>query len=218
MALLSENSIWAALPFLYYQLRVPDLRNPGTVQITWSNVYTRKTTGYSLSRMQRLGYAYFCEVVHPNDLHLAQSLLHLAMHSKEPVCQLGLFRIKTVQGDYQWYYSKLCTIFSDQRECHNPFVLIALPYTLTLYSSKLHQRTEPSVGDRYPDVDSKVLTRREKEVIYLISKGFTNKQIAAKLFISQHTAQTHRSNLLKKTGCTKTVQLIVYAVENGLHV
>ncbi|MCU0450189.1 MAG: response regulator transcription factor [Bernardetiaceae bacterium] len=60
------------------------------------------------------------------------------------------------------------------------------------------------------------LTRREKEVLGCIAQGFTNPQIAEKLYISQLTVDSHRKNLLAKLGVKNTAALIKLAVENGL--
>lgn len=61
-----------------------------------------------------------------------------------------------------------------------------------------------------------MLTKREKEVLQLISEGFTNGEIAAKLFISHLTVDSHRKNLLTKLGVANTAALIRLAVEQGL--
>lgn len=60
------------------------------------------------------------------------------------------------------------------------------------------------------------LTRREKEVLFLISEGYTNTQIAEKLFISADTVNTHRKKLLAKLEVKNTAMLIKYAVDNKL--
>ena len=60
------------------------------------------------------------------------------------------------------------------------------------------------------------LTPREEEIIKLISNGFTTQEIAGKLFISQYTVETHRKNLLAKTGAKNALGLLKYARENGL--
>lgn len=61
-----------------------------------------------------------------------------------------------------------------------------------------------------------VLTRREKEVLGLIAEGFTNPEIAQKLFVSQETIDSHRKNLLAKLKMKNTATLIKFAVENKL--
>lgn len=60
------------------------------------------------------------------------------------------------------------------------------------------------------------LTSREKEILALISEGFTNPQIAEKLFISLYTVETHRKNLLSKFNTNNTASLIKIAATNGL--
>lgn len=59
--------------------------------------------------------------------------------------------------------------------------------------------------------DVPVLTRREKEVLELIAEGFTNNEIAAKLFISVSTVDTHRKNLLTKFEAKNVASMIKVA-------
>lgn len=60
------------------------------------------------------------------------------------------------------------------------------------------------------------LTKREKEVLKLIAEGFTNNQIAEKLFISPLTVDSHRKNLLTKLHVNNTAALIRLAAEHHL--
>jgi DNA-binding NarL/FixJ family response regulator len=60
------------------------------------------------------------------------------------------------------------------------------------------------------------LTRREKEVLELLSKGHSNQEISVFLNISQRTVERHRTILLEKTGSRNSVSLIVYAIKNKL--
>lgn len=61
-----------------------------------------------------------------------------------------------------------------------------------------------------------VISTREKEVLQLIASGLTNPQIAANLFISLNTVDTHRKNLLAKFNVNNTAGLIMMAVKNNL--
>ncbi len=61
-----------------------------------------------------------------------------------------------------------------------------------------------------------LLTRREKEVLQLITQEFTNQEIADKLFISLHTVDNHRSSLFQKLDAKNTAGLVKKAIENGL--
>jgi len=64
--------------------------------------------------------------------------------------------------------------------------------------------------------DAPVVSRREKEVLQLIVDGLTNPQIAEKLFISLHTVDSHRKNLLAKFNVNNTASLIRVAIKNNL--
>jgi predicted ATPase/DNA-binding NarL/FixJ family response regulator len=61
-----------------------------------------------------------------------------------------------------------------------------------------------------------VLTRREREVAALIARGLTNREIAAELIISEMTADSHVSHILRKLGVRSRAQVASWAVERGL--
>lgn len=60
------------------------------------------------------------------------------------------------------------------------------------------------------------LTEREEEVLKLLCKEFTSKEIAEKLFISYRTVEGHRRSMQEKTGARNIVGLVLYAVERGI--
>jgi DNA-binding NarL/FixJ family response regulator len=64
--------------------------------------------------------------------------------------------------------------------------------------------------------DSVRLTPREREILKLIAHGLTTKEIAAKLFISIPTVETHRANLMSKTGGRNMADLVRFAIDAGL--
>jgi DNA-binding NarL/FixJ family response regulator len=61
-----------------------------------------------------------------------------------------------------------------------------------------------------------VLTRREKEILELISDGMTNMDIAVKLFVTVNTVDSHRKNMLAKFGVKNTAALVKLAITNNL--
>lgn len=66
-------------------------------------------------------------------------------------------------------------------------------------------------------VDSyELLSPREREILQLLAEGKTNKEVAATLFISPHTVDTHRGNILEKLGLHSAAELILYAVRKGI--
>ena len=60
------------------------------------------------------------------------------------------------------------------------------------------------------------ITKKELEIIQQIAQGLTTKEIAAKDFLSIHTINTHRKNILKKLGINNTSELIMYAIKTGI--
>jgi DNA-binding NarL/FixJ family response regulator len=70
-----------------------------------------------------------------------------------------------------------------------------------------------SEGNRLKSGD---LSKRELEVLHLISEGLTNSEIADRLFTSKRTIETHRQNIIEKTQTKNTAALIKFAVSNGL--
>ncbi|MGI6558317.1 MAG: response regulator transcription factor [Limnochordia bacterium] len=60
------------------------------------------------------------------------------------------------------------------------------------------------------------LTPREREIAMLMATGLTNKEIGAKLFVSEHTVKNHVSNIYRKLGIDDRTQLALWAVRSGL--
>jgi len=60
------------------------------------------------------------------------------------------------------------------------------------------------------------LTRREMEILQMIARGKSNKEIAADLGLSANTVAVHRANIMEALGIHKTAELVVYAIRNGL--
>jgi two-component system response regulator NreC len=65
-------------------------------------------------------------------------------------------------------------------------------------------------------ISEDILSNKETEVLGLISKGLTTKEIAAKLFVSSRTIETHRANILKKLEVKNTAELIKKATKMNL--
>jgi DNA-binding NarL/FixJ family response regulator len=60
------------------------------------------------------------------------------------------------------------------------------------------------------------LTPREKQILQLIAKGHSNKDIANLLGLSPNTVSAHRANLMQALGIHKTAELVLYAIRTGL--
>jgi DNA-binding NarL/FixJ family response regulator len=60
------------------------------------------------------------------------------------------------------------------------------------------------------------LSGREAEVLRLVARGLSNREIGSALFISEHTAANHIRSILRKTGCANRTEAASYAHRHGL--
>ena len=67
-----------------------------------------------------------------------------------------------------------------------------------------------------PNEKSDKLSERETDVLVEICRGLSTQEIADKLFLSKRTVDSHRANILEKTGSKNTASLVVYAIKNNL--
>jgi two-component system, NarL family, response regulator NreC len=86
------------------------------------------------------------------------------------------------------------------------------------------QYVHPTLGARLVAADAAErrraaddpLSEREREVLRLLALGHTNQEIAASLYISVRTAETHRAHIMQKLGLASRADLVRYALDNGL--
>jgi DNA-binding NarL/FixJ family response regulator len=84
------------------------------------------------------------------------------------------------------------------------------PQVARMLATRIRSRHAPSLPDHEP------LTERELEVLGLVAKGHANKEIAARLGITERTARTHVSNILGKLDLASRTQAALWAVEHGI--
>ncbi len=77
-------------------------------------------------------------------------------------------------------------------------------------------RNMTSIAAGTAQTQSEELTEREREVLALVARGYTNKQIAGDLFVSEKTARNHVSHILEKLSLSRRSEAAAYAVEHKL--
>lgn len=82
--------------------------------------------------------------------------------------------------------------------------------------SRVAQLLRECCQNESEEEDSYELSERETEVLVLLAKGCSSKEIADKLNISVHTVNTHRKNITRKTGIKSVAGLAVYAMLHNL--
>ncbi len=82
--------------------------------------------------------------------------------------------------------------------------------------SLIDMNTTKQVMERLTQMPGSELTEREREVLALVARGYTNKQIADTLSISEKTARNHVSHILEKLGLSRRSEAAAFAVEHRL--
>ncbi len=75
---------------------------------------------------------------------------------------------------------------------------------------------QKEVASPVEDHDKDGLSQREKEVLRLLAMGYTNQQIADKLYLSVKTVETYKARLKEKLGLHGRAELVRYAIQTGL--
>lgn len=135
------------------------------------------------------------------------------------------FRIKNSEGKYVRILHQMSTIECDENK--NILRSLAIHTDITHIKesgtpkfSFIGFDGEPSFYDLQFDTNdfkttNEIFTKREKEVLSQIIQGCSSKEIAESLFISIHTVNTHRKNILSKSGCTNPNELILKTISEG---
>jgi DNA-binding CsgD family transcriptional regulator len=175
------------------------------------------------------GIKYF-QAIHPDELNrynLGRATLLKIAHellTEEKGCRLlsSNYRMKNAEGKYSNFLNQFFIFYS------------AIPYksvfTLKVqtnidwfrnYKHRHHYYLGTDLSYfRYPDPEllsqGSIFSEHEFKIIELLEQGFNSKQIAENLFLSPHTVNTHRRNILSKSGCSSMPELIHHLKERGL--
>jgi DNA-binding CsgD family transcriptional regulator len=102
-------------------------------------------------------------------------------------------------------------------------LLLALALALHILWALSRSRSGRDSGLAAPGIDGRlsswrleVLTDREREILVLVGRACSNKEIARELVISERTARTHVSNILRKLGLSSRTEAALVAVREGL--
>ena len=140
------------------------------------------------------------------------------------------FRLKVADGSYQLFNHQALVLSMDENykfikslnihtninhltKTNNfKFSLIGLAGEPSYLNLDVNEINDEKREDKNLPI---IFTKREIEIIKLLSDGYNTKSIAEKLFISQTTTETHRKNILRKSGCKNSVELISRSLTEG---
>jgi|APTNR8051073442_1049403.scaffolds.fasta_scaffold01128_3 DNA-binding CsgD family transcriptional regulator len=190
--------------------------------------------GYSNQQLLESGPSFYLKLWHPEDFsiysnHIVPATLNFLKEKINPVDKLYAIshnhRIKNAFGNWLMFLQRSTYIWSATGE-----IIGAYGFSIDI----THYKESPSIVHTIENIDTHfnaidkepcykmvyptntVFSVRELEVLKSIYNGLSSKQIAEKLGISAYTVHNHRKNLLSKSGCINSAELIQYAVRNGL--
>ncbi len=110
------------------------------------------------------------------------------------------------------------------RDCEKDEIIEAIHSTAAgerffcgkILNDVLKANDEVLAEPEFQSCDGFKISEREEEIIQLVAEGFTNKEIADKLFLSAHTVTTHRKNIMAKLGVNNTAGLVLFAIRNNI--
>jgi hypothetical protein len=177
-----------------------------------------------------LNPGHFVEVVHPDDLNRLGLLRAQTFVVEKEVLETDkgsalvsfTIRLRNPAGEYNNYLCQAYFFYSPIP--HKAVYLIQVISRVDWFKTKKncfhHYKGKDLSLFKYPNEQLlKIcpgLSQRELEIIKLIEKGLSSKQIAEKLFLSVFTVNTHRANILEKSGKATISDLIYGLKEDGL--
>lgn len=175
--------------------------------------------------------------IHPDDMafvaaaeKVAWNLLYLKLgNERNQKYKISYcFRFRTEDGSYRLYNHQSLMLSADEEgrmaKSLNIHTDISHLTSQNNYKiSAIGMFGEPSFlnidvnGDKpLPAATEPIFTKRETEIIRLLSEGLTSKEIAQRLSVADVTVNTHRKNILNKSGCRNLGQLITKCITHGL--
>jgi DNA-binding CsgD family transcriptional regulator len=182
-------------------------------------------------------FGYIFEKMHPDDLEnikwkeeaAAQFFYHQLTTDKIPLYKSTYtFRIKSENGNWKNILHQSITLQLNEDSkmqyvlCVHSDITFITPVSENQISfigikgepSFYALSTEPNTFlKRLKDLE---VSAREIEIVKLLAEGLSSKQIASQLYLSTHTVDTHRRNMLKKTGTRNTLELAVLCLRRGI--
>jgi len=206
----SQNTIT-----LFIALKIP--RNVGSCHISWMTTGRLAYLQHTLPEVRERGYAYFRDYLHHADLNVMdETLKKLEMHKSEAMVTTLYRAHDKFRKAYFWYFCQVsaCDYFPDGsiREVQvNIFEISTDKEIIDKMNAILKEINNKAVRELF-----KTLSRRQKEVLTLLTKGNSDKEIAGMLGIEVGTVRTYHQRIRENTGIHNIVELVTNAFASGV--
>jgi DNA-binding CsgD family transcriptional regulator len=207
------------VPAIVYINTFTEQGNPYSLVNVWSNRFAKEFIGYTQKEIDQLGFTFFIEVLHPEDMEIITSnnVLDISVVQQSGIVYTVLQRLKPKgKNEYFWTYGHGVQIEAYEGGFPKTFMSSVVEITNQMHTENQLIVLLKETNRLKNECRCQSLTNREKDVLRCIAKGLTDREIGEKFFISIATAKTHRNNIIKKLGLKNTACLAAFAVECGL--
>jgi len=199
--------------FIPGAVMIQDLKIP---KVTYMNSWGCDNLGHSMDEINALGHEYYDKFFAPGETEKIFNGMKDYFQRNDPSELYSFFQqVKTgPKYEYKWFYT-VCRLLKEESEGQEPgrLFLLSTPMAgidpLVNKVSKLLDENK-FVAENYKKFAS--LTKREKEIITLLTEGKSSPEIADQLFISKHTVSTHRKNITSKLNINSFADLLKFAI------
>lgn len=221
-------SLFAAGSFYYF------IFNLVTLEFDYVSQSTKPLLGI---KPEKFSFIKLLEILHPEDqkqmIYKESTSLHLKLNiiPKEHIKNyktVYLMRIKDKKGKYKIFLHqvKALTISDDGKiqqtiGVHTDVTYLKIPFDHKIsfipIDAKLPAYHFDYINNKYVlgGSVSEKFTKRENDIIRLLGQGKKVSQIASMLYISEHTVNTHKKNIYKKSNCSNSAELVVKCLREG---
>jgi DNA-binding CsgD family transcriptional regulator len=180
----------------------------------WINNYFQKRMGYTNEDVKSVNAAKFLALFHPISQKQFQRKIK-SFEFVEETDEKNLYELQTKNQDS--IYILVCSKVS--KRLPDGKIKYLIGYGVEVDRNELKNNLQ-----KIKDLDTtcynlnllQKLTTHEIEIINLIARGMTDKEIAEEYKISIHTTKTHRKRIISKLGLKNSAMLVKFAAENGL--
>lgn len=207
---LSLNEIGDFIPGA---VMVQDIKIP---QVTYMNTWGCENLRHSMEEINALGDEYYSKFFVPGEsARLLDGMKDYFERDDESELYSFFQQVRIgSKFEYKWFYT-ICKLMKENIESQNPsgLFLLSIPmHGINPMVNKVSKLLDDNefVAENYKKFV--LLTKREKEIISLLTEGKSSPEIADQLFISRHTVSTHRKNIANKLNITSFAELLKFAI------
>lgn len=221
-------TLFAAGSFYYYILNFDNL------QLDFVHEGIREVLGiepneFSIPKLSEVMHPEDLEMTHIKEQTAANFLFNTILSDEIPLYKVVyLMRLQNSKGKYKTilHQSKAITVSEEGKLLQVIVVHTDISYLNAPFDHKISfiSNKRPSYFSIIPDTTlellkgslKNILSVREKEIIKKVAEGKSLNDIADQLFVSPHTVNTHKKNILRKSHCKNTTELIARCIREGI--